>query len=553
MEVVLPNKNKKNVIILSILAFVFLASGIFLLWRVNQPETVAPEDSEAGQSSWGSCWYCCEESEFMFNSQGLKYCPGGSLCDAKITCGDGVTINTKFGFLETPEGKREACIDCGRPAPGDTEPIFGECSLGSQCNTKVTCYWPEVAYCGSDNKCVCKGPGSSGPGPNSDNDCTDLTPQCSPKCPEGYEPCTGSSCGSNTKTVKCSHDCKSCNNRYWVKKTCRLIPPPSPSVCDGGNWDTNGKPSGVYPYCSNIDYSFVAKDSDGVDKSTIIVKVNGDVRVNASKNTLKTGDQEVRVKETLSTETNCLESGSYTITASWKDKKGAGGAGTNCALTTSFTVAEEIKNPDWDITKIPTESCIDDNTENSKAKLEYMITIKNTGEGSGEITSIVDTLDSKVLEEYIEAIDSNGEFSGGKISWILTETERQFAPGQSKTYTYSYIVPKNAFATYDNTVEAIPSTGNSLIANASIIADCIIQGPETPPDEPLPGTGIFDDGQGTLILGFVLLFLGFTWRILGRGIIVSIQGALGLLEVVNHKQRMDTKKKFEEKVIKGKK
>jgi hypothetical protein len=324
-----------------------------------------------------------------------------------------------------------------------------------------------------------------------------------------------------------------------------------------------GKPSGVYPYCSEIKYSFVAKDADGVNKSTIVVKVNGDVRVNASKNTIKAGDTEVRVKETLSTATNCLEAGDYTITAVWKDKEGAGGAGTDCSLTTSFTVAEEIKNPDWDITKIPVESCIDDNTEDPKAKLEYIITIENTGEGAGEIISVVDTLDSKVLEEYIEEISSNGEFSGGEISWLLTGTDREFAPGQSKTYTYSFIVPKDAFGTYDNTVEAVPSAGNSLIANASIIADCIIQEPEepeepeeepeTPPDEPLPGTGIFDDGQGALILGFVLLILGFTWRIIGRGIIVSIQGTLGFVEGVNEKKREEVKKKLERKVVRDKK
>jgi hypothetical protein len=60
MEVILPNKNKKRIIILSILAFVFLASGIFLLWRVNQPETVAPEDSEAASAEYCQsigCYY----------------------------------------------------------------------------------------------------------------------------------------------------------------------------------------------------------------------------------------------------------------------------------------------------------------------------------------------------------------------------------------------------------------------------------------------------------------------------------------------------------------
>jgi hypothetical protein len=370
---------------------------------------------------------------------------------------------------------------------------------------------------------------------------------------------------SKMTTKYCWENHEDCNNPTVIYRYCKPEPPPPPPdpdpVCDGGNWDNLGKPSGVYPYCSEVKYSFVAKDTDGVNKSSIVVKVNGDVRVNASKNTLKTGDTEVRVKETLSTETNCLEAGDYTISAVWKDKEGAGGAGTDCALTTSFTVAEEIKNPDWDITKIPVESCIDDNTENPKAKLEYTITIENTGEGAGEIISLVDTLDTKVLEEYIEEISSNGEFSEGEISWLLTGTDRQFEAGDSKTYTYSFIVPKDAFGTYDNTVEAVPSAGNSLIANASIIADCIIQEPEdpeeepeTPPDEPLPGTGIFDDGQGALIVGFALLILGFTWRIIGNNTILLVHNALDLKKKASKERELkrsrERKKNFERKVVK---
>jgi len=253
-----------------------------------------------------------------------------------------------------------------------------------------------------------------------------------------------------------------------------------------------------------------------------------------------------------------LEPGDYKISASWKDVKGAGGVGTACALTTSFTIAEEVKNPDWNITKIPVESCIDDNTENPKAKLEYVITIKNTGEGSGEIVSITDTLDSKVLAEYVEGISSNGEFTGGKITWALTETDKQFAPGQSKTYTYSLLIPKEAFGTYNNTVEAVPSEGNSLIANSSVTADCVIQGPPeepvVPPEEPLPDTGIFDDGQNSLILGFALLILGFTWRIIGSNALLLINNAIDLKKKVSKERELKIsrkrKKNFERKVVK---
>jgi len=603
----LPKKNKRNVIILSILAFVFLASGIFLLWRVNQEKELSPGESDAG--SVGSC--CCPAGK---NCGGA--CPSYTICPSGTTCnstesGGGSTckyLNSNCGVCQyTAQGcyrgdqMGSGVYDCsGNPVNTSSSVCY--CTSGSgvdkcwkksdlckcmgncggetpaDCTKSKVCEFPKSAFLGPGmTSCTCLNWWEQKAAANSitGSYCTAAAPKCSisKTCAQydmldcGISGDGQSKAGCTKKTdASCKSYCPGCNNMsvfyLYCKEKPEEPPPPPPSVpvCDGGNWDNLGKPTGVYPYCSEIGYSFVAKDADGVNKSTIVVKVNGDVRVNASKNTIKAGDKEVRVKETLSTETNCLEAGDYTISAVWKDTKGAGGAGTNCTLTTSFTVAEEIKNPDWDITKIPVESCIDDNTENPKAKLEYVITVKNKGEGSGEIVSIVDTLDSKVLEEYIEEISSDGEFSGGKISWLLTGTDRQFAPGQSKTYTYSYIVPKDAFGTYDNTVEAVPSAGSSLIANASIIADCIIQEleepeeePETPPDEPLPGTGIFDDGQGALILGFALLFLGFTWRILGRGIIVSVQGTLGFVQGVNEKKREEVKKKFESKVIRDKK
>jgi len=558
MKVILPNKNKKNVIILSVLAFIFLASGIYLLWRVNQEKELSPGLSEAGGGAGACCipsvgcvsgWKC--NTDKICNTSEKAYVGGlGPDCG---TNSNNQKVNCRKSFVCSKPSTNEC-----RPAPGanlgtcerETEgpPSEGTCQ-------NVKCEWPKVVM--SHKNCACELCG----GANS-SICNGNPPKCTPPdCPSGYVSCgvSGDSMGSgctrmDTKYCWEYHD--DCNNPTVVYRYCK--PKPQPAVCDGGDWDTNGKPSGVYPYCSDITYSFVAKDADGVDRGTIVVKLNSDTRVNASKTTVKTGDKEVRVTETLSTATNCLEPGDYKISASWKDVKGAGGVGTACALTTSFTIAEEVKNPDWNITKIPVESCIDDNTENPKAKLEYVITIKNTGEGSGEIVSITDTLDSKVLAEYVEGISSNGEFTGGKITWALTETDKQFAPGQSKTYTYSLLIPKEAFGTYNNTVEAVPSEGNSLIANSSVTADCVIQGPPeepvVPPEEPLPDTGIFDDGQNSLILGFALLILGFTWRIIGSNALLLINNAIDLKKKVSKERELKIsrkrKKNFERKVVK---
>jgi len=301
----------------------------------------------------------------------------------------------------------------------------------------------------------------------------------------------------------------------------------SDPVCDGGEWNSGGKPLGVYPYCSEIDFSFDAWDSDGVDKDSIAVKVNEDFRVSISKTTIETGDKRIRVEDTLSTETSCLEPGEYSIDAEWADKEGA--TGPQCTLTTTFTVLEEIKNPDWDITKTVVEFCIDENTENPKSRLEYTITIENKGEGVGEIISVTDMLDEKVLEEYLESVSNDGIFEDGSIVWNFGEQGLEFESGQTTTLTHSYIVPDDAFGSYENTVEAVPTEGETLIANASITADCVILEPEeeeevvVDEEQPtVPETGIFDEVQSSVLVGLVLLLLGFTWRILGRGIYISI-------------------------------
>lgn len=313
------------------------------------------------------------------------------------------------------------------------------------------------------------------------------------------------------------------------------------NVCDAGsNWGTNGKPTGEYKYCQTISYSALLKDSDGIsDKPT--VTLNGKTR-----NTKVTpiNAQSSTITETLATTGQCLAPGSYNLVIKWTDKLGVGDD-KNCVLKTSFTVAKEPQ-PDMTITKIPKETCIDNNTENVKSELSYTIKIKNNGQGEGKISNITDTLDPKVVPSSITNISNGGKVVGQKIVWDLTGTDQVFAQGQEKEYTYKYTVQKEALGQYDNKVVATvektdtqPST--KIEAKANIPTSC--EGPGTPPppaETPtVPTTGIFDNSLIIVGAGAIIMIIGLAWDWLSptSGIFIN-------------KYRANKKKTFEKKVTK---
>ena len=498
MSVKIRLTKKSKIIILASLVLILAGAGGYLLWRVNQDDTVAPTDSEAGQSNNGTCWYCCKESEFKYDSKGNKYCPGGSLCNGgSVTCGDGASIPIKSG-----QSASSACPACLHAAPASEEPVGGvECNVGSQCSNK--CYWPEVAYCNGDGTCSCKSGSSNG--------CNDSAPTCTPTCN-----------GTNS-TAECTARCSGCDNLYTYKKDCTV----ATNVCDSGAWVT--KPTESYAYCAPITYSATATDSDGIDQTSISVKLNNVSRTGVTKSNVSTT---TTISETLSSATNCLTPGSYTLAMDWKDTKGA--TSTNCALSTTFTVSEEVLNPDWDISKGVVEKCIDENTADPSSQLTYTVTVKNTGAGEGTITKIVDSLDAKVLEAYISNISNSGIYADGDITWTLSDTDKVFVADQSKVFTYIITVPKDTFGTYANTVTAYPAEGENVIANANVVADCVVEAPDT---------GIFDSTWAKILVGVVFIGVGVNYLQISKF-------TKKLYISVNEFSDDRRKKNFEKKVVK---
>jgi len=537
MAIRLKLTKKLKIIIIIIFVLILGGSGAYLLWRTNQPDTVAPTDSEATGGAGACCgpagcvagWKCVPTacSETIADKATCVYEPGEGL---SATCpaykgATGVPTKNCVSLGEKVSCKYNIAGTC---VEDDSEegPVEGTCP------NKDTCEWPNTLM--SSDGCACEpcdgSNGCSGKPP------TSCTP---PSCPAGYQSCgtsvsndsdTDSECDKQT-TKKCTVYHPDCNNPSNIFRYCKPATS-STNVCDGGEWLT--KPTGSYKYCDPITYTAKAKDSDGIDKTSVIAKLNNTARSSVS--FINETTTTVDISESLSTTTNCLPIGTYTLNLSWKDKKGA--SGTQCALTTTFSILAEEQNPSWTITKTGVEQCLED----GDAQVIYTIKIKNIGTGTGSIDKIVDALDSKVLASYITGtISQGGLFGSGNITWELEGAEETFAADQEKIYTYTLIIPKTAFGKYTNTATAYPTTGENFFDSVEVTVDCI---------QDIPQTGLFDSTIIKIVAGIVLLLLGFNLQKVDTGF-KRMENSLNKLSIsIQDTQSERRKRNFEKKIVK---
>ncbi len=512
MAVRLNITKKGRIIILACFMLVLAGAGGYLLWRVNQEDTVAPEDSEAGGGGGTGCsssaTATCVANCGSFN--GFKQCyENGAYCGT-VTCGTAKRCHCCDGNWVTINSGE--CTDACSGNGG----VYGNCDDDT---TVVKC---SCASWGDGCGTNCTFPSGTQSSVNSA-----AKKDCSPK----VAMCNVSTGKVSIEDYGPGHPCynklSQCNNPY-AGNPCTEVK----NSCDAGSWVT--KPTGTYKHCDTIAYSATATDSDGIKESSIKAKLN-----NTDKTTFKksTSGTTTTISDTLSDSTSCLAAGSYTLNLSWADTKGA--TSTACTLATTFTVQAEQTNPDWELTKNVVEACKDENTENPTSELTYTITLKNVGDGEGTITKIVDTPDTKALATYISSISNDGTYSSGNITWTLTDTT--FAPQEQRTYTYKITVPKDAFGKYANAVTAYPAEGDNLVANAEITADCVIEAPDT---------GLFDSTWSKIVLGVILIGLGANY-----GRIVAAGTRFKLLVQKTRISMNDTrdeirKKNFEKKVVK---
>lgn len=433
---------KTSKIIFAISIVILSVALGFLIWRVNQKESISVGNTLAGESQ---C--CC-------NPSATPGCTVKCECDYGNACGDAM-----------PE-----CDDSYN------------CYEGSDCNDQVSCAWPSVAFC-NYGKCECR---------SGNNGCTSKD-HCTPNCDgELYNP----PCKSG-ESVSCSDECGGCNNAYTYNACCRKEE--VKIVCGDGKKDSSeacdykASPTGCKSgYTCTNKCKCVATASCGDGK----VDTGEDCDPNASPTGCNTGSTCLNdCSCSAVTEDTCgdgtLDTGEECEVG---DPSGKSCAWVDCNQSTCLCRALSI-------TKGVAESCIDEGTENPKAQLTYTVTVTNSGTEDRTVTKIEDVLDSKILTNSIipTNITSPGTYSNGKILWDYQTTNLIVKGGETKVYTYKVEIDKENFGEYTNTVTLTRSTGVTSEASSKIIADCVIE---------VPQTGIFDSTLGRIGIGLALLVIG---------------------------------------------
>lgn len=176
---------------------------------------------------------------------------------------------------------------------------------------------------------------------------------------------------------------------------------------------------------------------------------------------------------------------------------------TEPSCTEQVTVTEgTTQEPVFNIVKSSADICL----SNGSAQIDYTITATNIGPVSGTIDYVEDTFDPRLTQFGITPIaitPSFGVVSSGSIRWEGSVSERTFAAGQSKNYTYRVIIPQSLLINFtlgvNNEAELAFTTDetNTLTFSLNTPIQCSIPG--------IPDTSISD--SRLLLLGMILIII----------------------------------------------
>lgn len=426
-----PGLSKRGKIIIIIIFVLILGGGGgYLLWRTNQPDTVAPTDSEAASS-------LCSDADYAIKLKNMVVCAPN--CNSEC-------VSTRTFSMEVPQtGKYTVKGVVGR------------------------------GHCESNGKCQCQ-----------DNE-------------EFYLIING----TKSSVAKDDH-----TGKTGCKKTTILQ--------ELGDFNLEAKTYTVQmisagPECGKGNTN---TSSNSVDLDTIClysVPVCGDG--------VKNGTESC---DPLATPSGCE-------------------SGYKCSDACTCTA---IAEGELDLTKRVAESCM----ENGDAQLTYTITVSNYGNGTGYLSSLIDTLDEKILTTGVSPteISGNGVYSSGSISWAFADGENVIDGGKTKTFKYKVIIDKENFGIYANTAKLTYSSleggeAKEITADVTSSVDCV---------EDVPQTGLFDSTVIKIVAGIILLLLGFNLHRIDVSF-RKVQDNLHKLSVsIQDTQDERRKRNFEKKIVK---
>jgi hypothetical protein len=520
---------KKSAIFFGI-ALVILSGALgYLIWRVNQPDTTAPTDSEAGNCSYYSSsplfglpagWYNCYNTDGCFEENSDGSCAISAYkCDSctpvgEPNDGDGKEY-TSTGECQIDADKANAKEDPNFLKNKNACPITG---VKWECKAKPP---TEETYILRSNPCTPEGGTGTEPTLDCGEDSVQIPTfnkpptQIGPFTQDGtvvlyykslldagYTPIitfTGPNGQSYPITIPTSSD-----GRARVVTTIKVKADETITLVSSNDNRDQGSPE-CAPTTNNPKYmslGWIAPSGGECGSGLIGPPTNG--------------TQTLMDKVSITSDLSWAQGFGNPIVSQqcWADwMEWPGDYDFNDYFLMVGLIPDEIiveTNPDWDITKTATSLCLEDNTENAQSQLTYTITVENTGDGSGTISKIEDTLDSKVQDSFVKTttISQDGTYSDGVITWTFS-TPLSIEAGATKTFTYQILVTKDSFGTYSNRVKLTPVGSDTIEAVTNIVATCTIPGVVTPtPGTNVPQTGLFDSTISRVIAGFVLLLFG---------------------------------------------
>ena len=557
---------KKNSVIFAVVIVILCGSLGYLVWRVNQPETTAPTESEAAQP----CDPPCGNKPDLANwarkpyNQSMKNISDSSKEDqakgysipSRITIpadvsgevvlyyksiDDGLLASFEFNGqafdVQSLDGDKRAIINTGLHVKGgetftvNSQVLNGSGSFVSGCEgSDDNKYWSLGWIAPSNGTC-----GTTFGGPPQGGICKPFVPSN-----VSADISWATSSGNKIVSQQCWGDWMEWVGDYDFNDYLLIVTVKSDASCgDGIVGNTEGEE------CDPPNDPCTKDGHSGKCTSTckcVLDPYCGDGVVGTGEECDPPNDPCTKDGNTGACSNTCMCAvNPYCGDGQLKDDEECevgDPAGVKCAWKSCNKSACICLPPGLSISKTTDKKCIDEKTENPKAELLYTITVSNTGTGVGQISKIEDTLDTKIVTAGIVPTDITGEGSylEGKITWLFS-SPLTISPGETKVYSYKMMIDKSHFGIYANTVVLTPVSGDPIQATATINADCIITVPT------VPQTGVFDSTVGRIAGGFGLIVLG--------GFVYSMPSRVFLLNGQSDERRKNKYRvKFESKIFK---